>query len=133
MVAYMRRAHCSTICVHSGATCAYVQSTLSRSSRDRCKCNIIVTIIQIQRLFFDFILIFSRIKKKRRDASRSKELQEERAPPLCRCTEDDASKMNPRWRAGCSRSCAKFLLIKTNIYIQCLCVYAESVLLLQQA
>lgn len=83
--------------------------------------------------FHFFLMIFSRIKKKREMLPHecSKELQEERTPPLCRCIEEDASKRNPHWRAGCSRSSAKFLR-KEKIYYN-VYVYAESVLLLQQA
>lgn len=84
-------------------------------------------------LSFFFDVIFSRIKKKREMLPHecSKELQEERTPPLCRCIEEDASKRNPHWRAGCSRSSAKFLR-KEKIYYN-VYVYGESVLLLQQA
>lgn len=66
---------------------------------------------------------FSHESKKKRDAHEcSKELQKQRTPPLCRCTDEDASKRNPHWRAGCSRSSAKFLRKKTKyIYKLCIC------------
>lgn len=76
-----------------------------------------------------FLMLFSHESKKREMLPHecSKELQEARTPPLCRCTEEDSSKRNPHWRAGCSRSSAKFLRKKTkNIYIQnCLCIWRE--------
>ena len=84
--------------------------------------------------FLIIYLNFLSISKKREMLPHecSKELQEARTPPLCRCTEEYASKRNPHWRAGySSRSYAKFL--RRQYIYKIVCVYGESVLLLQQA
>lgn len=73
---------------------------------------------------FLFFLNFLTNQKKREMLPHecSKELQKQMTPPLCRCTDEDASKRNPHWRAGCSRSSAKFLRKKTKyIYKLCIC------------
>lgn len=71
-----------------------------------------------------FLMYFCAHESKKREMlphECSKELQEARTPPLCRCTVEDSSKRNPHWRAGySSRSYAKFL---RRQYIQnCLCI-----------
>ena len=78
----------------------------------------------IEKSLFFFVLISNQKKRDARPHECSKELQEARTPPLCRCTEEGASKRNPHWRAGySSRSNAKFL--RRQYIYKIVCIWRE--------